>query len=202
MANVLSQQYVTVRLDEIRPHPDNPNKGDVDVIGDSIDENGFFGAVLVQQATGYILGGEHRYRAARQKGLAELPALVLDVDDDRARRILLVDNRSAQRAVWDDQRLLAMLQELAEAPAGVAGTGFTTTELDDLAGVMADRPTLTELAARHGEPDEALMLPEIRLKVTAELFDQWRAALDRYPGKDDVEKLAGLLDVLAAESGP
>ncbi|MBP2325350.1 ParB-like chromosome segregation protein Spo0J [Kibdelosporangium banguiense] len=199
MAKVLSQQYRTVRLDEIQPHPDNPNRGDVGAIGESIEENGFFGALLVQHSSGHIIGGEHRYHAAREKGLTELPALVLDVDDDRARRILLVDNRSAQRAAWDDERLLAVLEELATAPAGVAGTGFTATELEDLAGVMADRPTLEELAAKHGEPNDALMLPEIRLKVSAELFDRWRAALDRYEGKDDVEKLDRLLDTVAVD---
>jgi ParB-like chromosome segregation protein Spo0J len=199
MVKVLPQQYENVRLDQLKPHPDNPNRGDVGVIAESLEENGFFGALLVQASTRYIIAGEHRYHAARDKGLTELPALVLDVDDDRARRILLVDNRTAQRARWDDEALLAVLEELATAPAGVAGTGFTASELEDLAGVMADRPQLEELAARHGEPNEQALLPEIRLKVTAELLDRWRAALDRYEGKDDVEKLAQLLDALVTD---
>lgn len=129
MASVLEQSYRTVTLAQVQPHPDNPRRGDVDAISQSIAANGFFGALVVQQSTGYILVGNHRYEAARRHGLTELPALVIDVGDDQAKRILLADNRYAELAKWDEDALAAILREL-----DLSGTGFTD---EDLAAMMS-----------------------------------------------------------------
>jgi ParB-like chromosome segregation protein Spo0J len=140
MAGVLDQSYRTVTLAQVQPHPANPRRGDVAAIGESIESNGFFGALVVQQSTGFILVGNHRYEAAKLHGLSELPALVIDVDDDQAKRILLADNRYAELAKWDEDALAAILREL-----DLTGTGFTD---EDLAAMVT---------ADDFEPDDADM---------------------------------------------
>jgi len=118
----------------VLPHSENPNRGDADAIAESIEANGFFGAILVHEATGRILAGEHRWRAARAAGLTELPALLLDCDDATARRVLLADNQFARLGTWDEDALTALLGDLAVTADGLAGTGFTDDDLARLLG--------------------------------------------------------------------
>ena len=54
------QAYELVAPRALRPHPRNPRRGDVDAIEESIAENGFYGCVVAQRSTGYILAGNHR----------------------------------------------------------------------------------------------------------------------------------------------
>lgn len=65
---VLPSETTSVPVQSIRPHPQNPRKGDVRSIGRSIEAHGFYGRVIVQKSTGYILAGNHRYIAAVESG--------------------------------------------------------------------------------------------------------------------------------------
>lgn len=133
-ARVLPHRYAMVPVAEIQPRADNPNVGDVDAIGDSIDAIGFYGVVLVHEQTGDILAGEHRWRAAQAVGLAELPAIVVDCDDETARRIMVGDNEFARLGRWDVERLIAVLGPLAATPAGLAATGFSAERFAAMVG--------------------------------------------------------------------
>lgn len=156
MSAVVAQRYREVPVDELKPHPDNPNRGDVAAIGESIDATGFWGAVLVQASSMTILAGEHRWRAARTGDrLAKVPCLLIDVDDDQARRILLADNAYAALGVMDEEQLAGLLGELAMTPDALAGTAFSIDELDALRGVPVpdDEPQPSD-AAYADTPDE------------------------------------------------
>ncbi|NRQ31296.1 ParB N-terminal domain-containing protein [Nonomuraea sp. NN258] len=117
-----------VPVADLEPHPDNPHCGDVDVIAESIEKNGFYGTVLVQKSRMRIIAGEHRWRGAKAKGLGKVPALILDVDDDAALRILLADNRTAEIGGYDDSTLAELLRGLDD----LDGTGWTDDDLNDL----------------------------------------------------------------------
>lgn len=78
---VRRQSYALVNVEVLNPHPDNPRQGDVDAIADSIEQNGFFGAIVAQRSTGYVPAGNHRLLAAKRQGLTEVPVVWLDVDD-------------------------------------------------------------------------------------------------------------------------
>jgi hypothetical protein len=80
-----------------------------------------------------IIAGEHRWRGAKAKGLGQVPALILDVDDDAALRILLADNRTAEIGGYDDPALAELLRSLDD----LDGTGWTEQDLDDLADAIA-----------------------------------------------------------------
>jgi len=98
-----SQVDEVAAIDSIEPHPENPNKGDRESIGESIDANGFYGKVLVQKSTRRILVGSHRWAEMKAAGETEIPVTLLDVDDDRALAIMVADNetRSGADAVAD-----------------------------------------------------------------------------------------------------
>ena len=148
MAKVATQRFTTVKVDQVQPHPLNPRQGDVAVIGESIEANDFYGALIVHEPTGNILVGSHRWQAARTAGLDELPAFLIDVDEDRARRIMAVDNRASDLAGWNEAGLVALLREMIPTPTGLAGSGFTDAALmrlvTDLSRKTEAGPTLAD----------------------------------------------------------
>lgn len=128
-----NQRYEqAVPLDQLTPHPANPNQGDVGLLCELYDANGFAGAILAQEATGIIIDGETRWRAAKAKGLTTIPVMYVDVDDDRRDRLLAEWNESTRRGRNDEVKLLALLTGLATTPAGLEGAGFDGDDVDSL----------------------------------------------------------------------
>lgn len=129
----VTQEYVAQHpIKKMKLHPENPRQGDVGAISESIEFNGFYGAVIVQKSTGYVIAGNHRLQAAEALGAKELPALIIDIDDEQAKRIMLADNRLGDQAVYDDDQLVAILRDLAALPQSLLGTGYDGDDLDDL----------------------------------------------------------------------
>lgn len=119
------QEYELVGVDDdgfpLKEHPKNPKRGDEDVIEQSMLANGWFGVLVVQKSTGYILAGNHRFRVGlRKMGMREFPVVYRDVDDETALRILLVDNKSSEIGDYDE----ALLEELLAGLTTLDGTGY------------------------------------------------------------------------------
>ena len=139
---VISQEYEQVSVDLIKPHDRNVNQGDTGKIYQSITDNGFYGACIVQRSSRRILAGSHRWGAAKQAGMPAVPVIWADVDDDAALRIMLSDNATARAGNDNPAALAELLAELAATDKGLAGTTFSGDDLDqlisDLAGMPAD----------------------------------------------------------------
>ncbi len=140
---VVNSRYEQAPVGAVRPHPRNPRTGDLDAICESIEANGFFGALVVQRSTGFILVGNHRFLAAKKLGFAEVPVVYVEVDDRTATRILLADNRTSDLAGYDDEALLEILKEV-QADGGLFGTAFDEASLEAL------------IAETEGAADEVL----------------------------------------------
>lgn len=127
--------------------PGNANKGDVPHIKSSMRDNGVFAPLTVQTSTNRIIIGNHRFLALKELWDEEparwprrVPVMFLDVDDARANRINLEDNKARDRAVWDDRALLDQLGTLYEDDMGtLAGSGFTDDEYTRML-LAADTP--------------------------------------------------------------
>ena len=156
---VLAQDYEMVGIESVKPHPKNPRQGDVGAISESIEANGFYGAIVVQRSTGYVLAGNHRLMAARAQGLSEVPCVWIDVDDERAVKILLADNRTNDLASYNDSVLAELLADLANT-SDLTGTGYDGDDLDALIAEMA-----------RGGPEQEV--PDAKLDQAAELQKKW-----------------------------
>lgn len=130
-AKIAKQEYQLWAVEKLKKHPKNPKKGNVGAIGDSIEANDFYGAAVVQKSTGFILAGNHRFDAAIAKGLKEIPVIVVDLDDEKAERILLGDNRIAELGGYDDRALQSLLEDRAKH-GGLHGTGYDDSFLAKL----------------------------------------------------------------------
>lgn len=142
----LAVEYVPI--DDLTEHPENPRKGRVDVIEESLNRTGQYKPIVVSRATGYVVAGNHTLKAARnlraryESGEAAegsvrlinaLAVVYLDnLTPDAERRILAIDNRSADMGTYDDEALLELLRSLEDLTA----TGYTDTDLDDLVYVL------------------------------------------------------------------
>lgn len=117
-----------VDLKSLKTYPKNPRKGNVDIIATSLSAFGQYKPITVNQRTNEILAGNHTYQAAKQLGWSTISVTYVDVDEETAKRIVLIDNRSNDMASYDAEALLDLLAELPDLEA----TGYDDVNLDDL----------------------------------------------------------------------
>lgn len=112
------------KLSKLTPHPQNPRQADEEAIAGSIDDSGFYGAVIAQLSTGYILVGNNRYKVAKRDKAETIPVIWIDVDDARALKILLADNRTSDLAEYKPEELISLLEKV-RVDSGLIGTGWS-----------------------------------------------------------------------------
>ena len=89
---------VGIRLSEIEPNPRQPRQDfepvALEELAQSIRENGIITPITLRKTgdTYQIIAGERRWRASRLAGLTEIPAIVLDVDENTAYALALIEN--------------------------------------------------------------------------------------------------------------
>ncbi len=87
-----------IRLSQIEPNPRQPRQDfdpeALEELAQSIRENGVITPITLRRTgdTYQIIAGERRWRAARLAGLHEIPAVVLDVDENTAYALALIEN--------------------------------------------------------------------------------------------------------------
>lgn len=95
---VESQQQSKIAVNEIRPNPYQPRKVFNDEalkeLSSSIKQHGVFTPILVKKSIqGYdLIAGERRLRASKLAGLENIPAIIVDFDDQEMMEIALLEN--------------------------------------------------------------------------------------------------------------
>jgi hypothetical protein len=156
-----------VPIDRVAPFPRNPRVGDVDAIVASMEANGVYQPVVAQRSTGYVLAGNHRLHALHALHADQVPVVWVDVDDDRAARLALVDNRTADLASYDAERLLDLLADLDGTTMGLLGTGYDHDDLDSILATVAEAGQGAERAAELEVGSAAV---PVRRTVPLDLF--------------------------------
>jgi DNA modification methylase len=133
-----------VPIADLRPYERNPRRGHVETIKGSLEAHGQYRPIVVNKRDNVVLAGNHTLLAAEQLGWEEIAVTFVDVDDEQARRILLVDNRTNDLAGYDTDVLVGLLEELD----GLDGTGY---EQDDLEALL-DELERDRQAPREDEP--------------------------------------------------
>jgi len=145
----------------------NPRRGDVQELVQSFRVNGFYGTVVVDRTTGWVVAGNHRVKAARELRMPEIPVSYIRTDGvEHAQRLLLADNRLSDIATYDTETLAALLTELAATEQGLAGTGYTTTDHQALLDELGDAAFQEGLT----DPDEVPEPPEEPISRDGDLW--------------------------------
>jgi hypothetical protein len=128
-ANIHSTlEKLIVPIDGLVHYGKNPRRGDVDKIAESLLFNGQYKPITVRAGTNEVLAGNHTLKAAKQLGWDRIAVTFVDVDDDTAARIVLVDNRTNDVATYDLPELTELLQSMPD----LDGTGYTVPDLEAL----------------------------------------------------------------------
>lgn len=186
----------------LQPYGDNPRRGNVDLIAESLQAHGQYRPIVVNKGTltgreWEVLAGNHTLAAADVLGWEEISCAIVDVDEATARKIVLVDNRSNDVASYDQ----AVLVELLESLEGdLAGTGFDDAELQDLLAHLSG-DDLDALGDEFGEPAEDDLWPTIKIKVPQALHDRFYGLLDAQEGDSEREKFQAILDLISPLQG-
>lgn len=188
-------------IHELSTFIENPRKGDVDTIVASLRAHTQYKPVTgnIGTHTGRpleILAGNHTLMAFRD--LAETyphdpqwQAMLVhwvDVDDDQAKRIVAVDNRSSELGGIDNDTLYSLLSGVTD----LEGTGYDQDYMDMLAELVAGPPSLDTLADEHGEPKDGDANDSVRLRLAPDVSRRWTAHRANY--EDDTLALAAVLD--------
>jgi hypothetical protein len=118
-----------VDIDTLVEYPDNPRLGDIEKIQESLLENGQYRPLTVNKNNNQILTGNHTWLAMKELGWEKCTVTYVDVDENKAKKIVLVDNRLSDVADYDNELLTKMLQDMVE---DLMGTGFEQKDIDEL----------------------------------------------------------------------
>jgi hypothetical protein len=127
-----------VALITLKPYPNNPRKGNIDLIAESLKTYGQYKPITVNKRTNEILAGNHTYQAALKLGWPTIAATYVDVDANTAAKIVLMDNRTSDAGSYDDGALFGLLDSLDD----INITGYTDKDLRELKELF-DAPETT-----------------------------------------------------------
>jgi len=117
----------SLKLADIKPNPYQPreifDEEKLQELADSIKEHGVFTPVLVRRVVdGYeLVAGERRTKAAEIAGLTEIPAIIVDFNDDQMMEISLLENIQREN--------LSAIEEAKAYKSLIDKRGYTQEEL-------------------------------------------------------------------------
>lgn len=182
-------------------HPKNVRQGDVGAITQSLEAHGQYRPIVVQRSTGHILAGNHTYLAAKSLGWEQIAATFVDCDEEQAIKILLVDNRANDLAMYDDRKLADLLKDLAATSAGLDGSLFSGDDLDDLLfrleGTLGEAyiaNSLAELKEDYDAADTRTMLFPLTVAEYADMANKLKALREEYGEDSNSEILKRIIN--------
>lgn len=160
-------EELTVPIDAPKLFAGNARRGDVEKLKKSLEDHDQYRPIVLNKRVGTkygdntVLAGNHTLIAAREIGMTEIDVWYVDVDDDEALEINLVDNATSDSA-YNDPALLAALLEQAK---NTARAGYSDDFLDELLSGLPQEEV-------EGETD-ADAIPEIPSEPVSKLGDLW-----------------------------
>lgn len=153
----------TVRVADIEARAEQPRKSfeseSLAQLADSIKVHGILQPILVRASgSGYyqIIAGERRFRAAKMAGLAEVPVLITDADDETTAQMALIEN--VQRENLNPLEEAMAYKELSE------NYGLTQEKLSEKIG--KSRSAIANMMRLLDLPEEVLaMLRDSKLSA-------------------------------------
>ena len=183
-------------------NPRKRNARNLAAIQASIKDHGQVEPVVVQKGSNKVIHGNGRLQVMADMGYTEVACALVDVDDQQARKLSIVLNRSGELADWDDAVLSAHITDLLAYDPEFApdALGFSDAEIDALLGTgetddeniytakvespvyepTGDRPDLSDLY--HTDKYERLRQAILDAKLDPEVEAFLTAAATRHIG--------------------
>lgn len=121
-----------IKIDKVKPYQNNPRKNQaVAKVAQSIKDFGFQQPIVVDKDM-VVIVGHTRLLGAKKLGLEQVPVVVADLDEAKAKAYRIADNRVNEDSGWDNGLLQDELNKLLDFEIDLSMTGFTNDELDSL----------------------------------------------------------------------
>lgn len=159
-------KIVYKKVDELIPYENNPriNDGAVDYVANSIKEFGFKVPIVID-SDGVVVAGHTRLKACKKLGIDEVPCIVADdLTPEQVKAFRIADNKTAEKASWDDDLLSDELKDLID-DFDMTDFGFGDFELNVLTEDMTPEPFDKEVEKEY-EPLEEKFLKNERVIIT------------------------------------
>ncbi len=146
-----SAELLMVAVDQIDPNPFQPRRDfdplDIASLADSLRQHGMLQPVVVRPMNDryQLIAGERRHRAAIEAQIHEIPARILEIDDQRVCELALVENLQRED--------LNAIEKAIAFHGYLERFGLTQEELANRLGL--DRSTVTNLIRLLDLPQEA-----------------------------------------------
>ena len=169
---------VTMKIADLKAYENNPRKNEkaVDAVANSINSFGFKVPVIIDK-NNVVVAGHTRLLACKKLGIDEVPCVIADdLTEDQIKAFRIADNKTAELADWDFDKLK---EELGSIDIDMEQFGFT-----DLEKIM-DREVMED------EFDENEALPENPYAKKGDVFilGKHRVMCGDATSKEDVLKL-------------
>lgn len=191
-ANIQTGNIQSMAISSLTAYPTNPRRGDIDAIALSLHAHGQYRPIVVQASTKFVLAGNHTLKAAKKLGWKKIKAVLVDVDEDTAKKIVLADNRLTDLAGYNEPLLKSLLQALPE----LEGTGFTPSEVEALDRLISGDQKDPIASSTTLKDDPEVRIAAWKFTVEQDAYDAWKEQLYEEYGKTKSKANAGIKERL------
>lgn len=139
-------ELVKLRLEQLKPYKNNPRYNDdaVEAVEESIEQVEYIAPIVVDENY-EILAGHTRHKALYNLGREEVECIVVrGLTEEQKKKFRLLDNKTAEIAEWDLEKLISELDGL-----DFGNFDFFSKEIE----MMADKEI-----ADHKQPEEKIII--------------------------------------------
>jgi ParB family chromosome partitioning protein len=190
-----------VALEDIEPDPEQPRKdlGDLEELVDSVRRKGVLEPILVRPNPDFepggaryrIISGERRFRAAELAELVEVPVIEMEIDDEEALEIALIENlqRKDLTPFEEAEAFQALGERFAYTHEQIAGAmGKSRTVITESLSLLTVPEPIRELADSLDVRSKSLLLEVAKLGTPEEMENAIRLASQQKLTRDDLRR--------------
>ena len=176
-----------VKVEELIPHPKNPNthpQNQIKILAQNIRYHGWRHPIVVSKLSGYIVAGHGRLEAARELGVSIVPVEYQDfATEDNELAVLVGDNRLAELSTLDLNGLQDIIDGFKETNFDAILAGFEPADLDALLGEQ--KPDFGDEKEKElSQSEVTIQAGNYRFRMSQEDFGIWIDKLKQEVGFD------------------
>ena len=183
-----------VKIEELIPHPKNPNthpQNQIKILAQNIRYHGWRHPIVVSKLSGYIVAGHGRLEAAQELGVSIVPVEYQDFSsEDNELAVLVGDNRLAELSSLDLNSLSDIVSQFKNDDFDTLLAGYDTTDLEALLNGNQDDKFDDEEEKELSESEVTIQAGNYRFRISQEEFGKWIDELKQKVGFDKESVLA------------
>ena len=189
-----------VKVEELIPHPKNPNthpQNQIKILAQNIRYHGWRHPIVVSKLSGYIVAGHGRLEAAKELGVSIVPVEYQNfASEDNELAVLVGDNRLAELSSLDLNRLQDIIDGFKASDFDTILAGFEPTDLDALLGEQ--KPDFGDEKEKElSQSEVTIQAGNYRFRMSQEDFGIWIDKLKQEVGFDKEAVIAEIRRRLA-----